>query len=101
MWEFPGGKVKARETPEEALRREIWEELDCTIKVGDKITTTNHQYDFGVVMLTTYYSTLVAGHPQPIEHAEIRWVPPRTLSQLEWAPADIPTVELISSRLAA
>ncbi|GAB3812446.1 (deoxy)nucleoside triphosphate pyrophosphohydrolase [Tessaracoccus terricola] len=99
MWELPGGKVEPEETPREALEREIVEELRCQIRVGDEVTTTTHEYDFGVVTLTTFYCELVAGAPQLTEHSEVRWVPPGDLLTLEWAPADVPAVELITATL--
>jgi len=95
LWEFPGGKIEASETPREALEREIQEELLCKIRVGEKITMTVHEYDFGVVSLTTFYCELVAGDPQLTEHKATVWLPKSRLSELEWAPADIPAVELI------
>jgi 8-oxo-dGTP diphosphatase len=95
LWEFPGGKVELSETPEEALMREIVEELGCIIDVGPKITTTTHVYDFGSVHLTTYYCAITRGDPTPNEHAELTWAAPQQLSTLEWAPADVPTVQII------
>lgn len=100
LWEFPGGKVEVGESPARALVREIREELGCTIAVGLKITTTAHAYDFGVVSLTTYACTLVDGEPAPTEHAEICWVHPAALPDLDWAPADIPAVEILAARAA-
>lgn len=58
MWEFPGGKIEKNETEKEALIREIREEMKCDLIVGDKVITTEHEYDFGIVRLTTYKCTL-------------------------------------------
>lgn len=99
-WEFPGGKIELSETPEESLKRELHEELLCTATVGDHITTTKYEYSFGIVELATYWCELIEGEPQLTEHAEIRWLKPEDLYTLNWAPADIPTVEIISERFA-
>ena len=101
MWEFPGGKIEPGESPREALEREIVEELLCTVDVGDLVTTTAHDYDFGVVNLTTFYCTLIEGDPVLTEHAEVIWLAPEKLDSLEWAPADIPAVVSIQSQLTS
>jgi len=97
MWEFPGGKIEPGETPRAALEREIHEELACVIDVGDALTTTTHPYDFGDVTLTTFWCELRSGVPKLTEHAEVRWLRPRELSSLSWAPADLPAVRAIMS----
>jgi 8-oxo-dGTP diphosphatase len=97
LWEFPGGKIEQGESPEAALEREIREELDCSVEVGHEITTTTHEYDFGVVTLTTFYCRLVSGTPKTSEHAAISWLHPAELATIEWAPADVPAVALIQA----
>ena len=100
MWEFPGGKVEPSEDEVTALTREIREELLCEVKVGQKVTTTAHGYDFGTVRLTTYYCELIAGEPSLTEHAAELWLPPDQLVNVVWAPADVPTVDDIVRQLA-
>ncbi|MDQ0643770.1 (deoxy)nucleoside triphosphate pyrophosphohydrolase [Microbacterium murale] len=100
LWEFPGGKVEFGETPQDALAREIQEELLCTVSVGERVEATTHEYEFGVVTLTTYYATIVDGDPRLTEHADLRWIPLTDLYSVDWAPADIPTVDRILGGLA-
>ncbi|AST00630.1 DNA mismatch repair protein MutT [Geobacillus thermocatenulatus] len=95
VWEFPGGKVEEGERPEDALVREIREELGCTISVGELLADVFHEYEHAIVHLRTYEARLVDGEPRAREHAELRWVPLQALRSLEWAPADIPTVEAL------
>ena len=98
LWEFPGGKIEPGETAQEALRREVVEELQCNVTVGEEVTTTRHEYDFGIVHLTTFYCELVDGSPQLSEHSDMTWRDPADLRHLAWAPADIPAVHLIEQR---
>lgn len=97
LWEFPGGKIEQDESPEEALIRELKEEMNCVVEVAEKVTTTVHEYDFATIELTTYYTKISEGDIQLTEHNQIKWLTRSELSSLEWAPADIPAVELIKN----
>ena len=99
MWEFPGGKIEPGESKQAALVREILEELACTVEVLDEVATTTHEYEFGLVTLTTFYCRLTAGTPQLSEHSTLRWLRPDELGTVEWAPADVPAVAKIQADL--
>ncbi|MEK3883638.1 (deoxy)nucleoside triphosphate pyrophosphohydrolase [Paenibacillus sp. PL2-23] len=100
LWEFPGGKIEIGETPQDALKREIAEEMRCQIRVGERVEYTAHEYAFGIVHLTTFYCEVLSGEPQLTEHAAMRWLRPEELLSLEWAPADVPAVQAIMSKYA-
>lgn len=95
MWEFPGGKVEKNEDPVLALKRELLEEMECEIEVLNKITTTEYEYDFGIVVLTTYYAKVISGEIKLLEHVDKKWLKRSELGNLEFAPADIPAIEII------
>lgn len=101
LWEFPGGKVEKDENLQEALEREIQEELDCSIEAKSVFHTNVHEYDSFIIELICVHASLTSGEPKPSEHAKLLWLPKGHLESLVWAPADIPAVEaLIEKSLA-
>jgi 8-oxo-dGTP diphosphatase len=97
LWEFPGGKIEANETPEASLMREIQEELNCTIEVGDLVADATYEYPTILVRLITYHARIVIGNPIPTEHEKLIWLALDKLHTLEWAPADLPTIEALTT----
>lgn len=100
-WEFPGGKVEPGETEDEALARELFEELDISVEVRSHVATTPYSYDFGDISLSVYVSTIEEGEPTRSEHQSLGWVPVADLSDLRWAPADIPAMEKLRDTLTS
>lgn len=95
LWEFPGGKIEAGESAEEALAREIKEELLCDIDVKDYIVNEVYKYDFATVSLTTYFCVLKDGYPMKTEHIELRWLEIEDIDSVKWAPADYATLNIL------
>ena len=98
-WEFPGGKIEQGESKEEALKREIQEELGCTIEVFDHVEDTTYEYEKVIVRLETFMAKVVSGIPEVSEHAELKWMTRQELPSLNWAPADIPAIEKLSNTI--
>ena len=94
LWEFPGGKIEEDESARQALMREIEEELLIELEVApEAFDTAQHDYDFGRVELTTFICRLKDEVPRLTEHVDFRWLSVDELLDVDWAPADIPTVE--------
>ncbi len=87
-WEFPGGKIEPDETPEQALRREIREELDADIQVGELLRTIDYDYPKFHLTMHCYRCTLADGHLTLLEHEAAKWLKPAELNSVKWLPAD-------------
>src|SRR5687767_13086556 len=94
-WEFPGGKVHHSETHVEALRREVFEELDCVVEVGELAHTVTHNYPEKTVELF-FYRCGLAGEPKPMMGQGMRWVHKSELPQLPFPEADRDLIRLLS-----
>ena len=92
MWEFPGGKVEADETPEQCLVRELSEEFGIETKVGRYLGENVHDYGEKIVRLMAFEVSHVGGAFTLNDHDELKWLARGELYQLDWAPADIPLI---------
>lgn len=98
-WEFPGGKIETGETPEQALVREIKEELNTDIKVGELIETIEYDYPAFHLSMKCFWAEVISGKLEPLEALDTRWLTKEKLDSVEWLPADIALIETIKPQM--
>lgn len=96
-WEFPGGKLEYGESPVDCLRRELLEELDLSVQVGDIYDVIHHTYEFGPILLLAYECTPLSASISDLQVAEHCFVPLDQLDQYDLLVADIPLIEKLMS----
>ena len=98
-WEFPGGKIEAGETPQEALKREIREELDTLVEVGDLIACVEYDYPEFHLSMDCFWCTILEGNLHLNEAEDARWLTNENLMSVKWLPADLEVLEVISKSI--
>ena len=99
-WEFPGGKIEALETPQQALKREIREELDIEIEVGDLIGTIEYDYPTFHLSMDCFWCQKISGKINLKEATSSKWLKKQELNSVEWSPTDLILIDKISKEMS-
>lgn len=99
-WEFPGGKIEEGETPHEALKREIMEELETEIRVGELIDTIEYDYPTFHLSMDCFWAEIVSGDLVLKEHEAAKWLKKAELDSVDWLPADITLIDKIKNAIS-
>ena len=97
-WEFPGGKVEAGESSEEALVREIKEELDTLVSVDEFVTTVEYDYPEFHISMDCFICSVISGELKLLEHESAKWLPLSDPWQVKWLPSDIEVIKKLTER---
>ena len=97
LWEFPGGKLEGLESPQECLKRELFEELRMIVKVGNFFMENKYQYSEKKILLQSFICEYISGGIELLEHTEYTWAEINKLGEYEFAPADIPIIKSLQN----
>lgn len=95
FWEFPGGKIEEQETKEEALVREMKEELGVLVEVGEKVWTIFYEYPDFQLEMDCFFCQVVQGKLELLVHMDAKWLTKETINQVKWLPADLELIEIL------
>lgn len=98
-WEFPGGKVEVGETSTAALLREMKEEMDAEVEIGELVHTVEYNYPDFHLSMDCFFCSIPSGQWEMKEHLDARWLKKEELDSVEWLPADVGLIELLKREL--
>ena len=101
MWEFPGGKIEINETPEEALKREVMEELDVKVRMEGHFCTVEYDYPTFHLSMICFICSIAEGKLILKEHESAKWLSAEELDTVEWLPADVEILPMLKEKLSA